>query len=925
MDIIRFALLGLGTGAIYALLAQGIVLVYRGSGILNFAQGAIAMTGAYAFYDVKVRHAWPTWASLVFALVFCAVLGALIHLVVLRPMRRSSPLSRVIATLSITLCLQSIAFLRYGHDPLMVPSILPRSTVTLPGSIVLSKDVILIFVIGFVLTVALAIFYWVSQFGRVTTAVAEDQLITASLGHSPDVIASINWALGSVLAGLAGILIAPLIYLEPTTFVLLVLPAMSAALLGQFSSFPITFAVAAGLGVASSEIGRYVNQPGWASAAPFVVVVVVLLLRGQVIPLRSTVLDQLPAIGSGRVRPAVVVVLYTVTAWIALSLSPTYATALVTTVAFAIICLSVVVLTGYAGQLSLAQVVIAGVGALGAARVAEHESFLVALVAGMAIAALCGVVIGIPAQRTRGITLAIVTLGLGSAVVAVVFSNESITLGSTGVPIKSPELFGWSIDPYLHAQRYALVAVTCLVLLCVAVANLRRGKIGRRLIALRSNERAAAALGLPSGQLKAYAFTLSAGIAGVGGILLAFLQPYVQVIPEGTFTVFSSLLIVAVTTVGGVGMVGGALVGSTLIAGGIVNVVLDEWINIDDYLPLVGGLTLLFVLITEPSGLFEGNRRILARVVQPLTRVVPARLRRTPRAVSIVEDGRLEGRPLALVVKGLSVSFGGVSAVRDVDIEIRPGTIHGLIGPNGAGKTTLIDAVTGFVRSTSGTLRLGDRDLSMMRASVRSRAGVSRSFQSLELFDDLSIVENLAVAGEHTRPWHYLSDLIWPGRLRLTRKAQLALTEFELEPIMHRSPADVSFGERKAVTIARALASSPSVLLLDEPAAGLDDHEVAELSHLIRRVAKEWGVGVLLVEHKVDMILSLSDHITVLQNGAVLASGGVDDIMSDPAVVEAYLGAVPAEHMSPPVSTVPLIDRGEVGMNQSSQGELPVE
>jgi ABC-type branched-subunit amino acid transport system ATPase component len=231
-----------------------------------------------------------------------------------------------------------------------------------------------------------------------------------------------------------------------------------------------------------------------------------------------------------------------------------------------------------------------------------------------------------------------------------------------------------------------------------------------------------------------------------------------------------------------------------------------------------------------------------------------------------------------------------VHAVQNVDLEVRPGEIHGLIGPNGAGKTTVIDAITGFVRSQSGSVRIGDTDITHWSAHRRPGAGVSRSFQSLELFDDLTILDNLAVASEHPHAGRYLTDLVRPGRATLSQAAVEAIREFELTDILDRKPSEISFGVRKTVAIARAIAASPSVLLLDEPAAGLDDHEAAELAALIQNIAHNWGIGVLLVEHKVDMITAISDRITVLEYGQVIATGAPSNVVEDPAVINAYLG-----------------------------------
>jgi sulfate-transporting ATPase len=899
MEIVRFAILGLATGAIYALISLGLVLVYRGSGLLNFAQGAMAMLGAFAYYELTVKHGLPKVASVFIALAICAVVGVAIHLIVLRPMRHASPLSRVIATLGIVLVLQSAAYLRYGHNPLAVPSLLPTKTVHIfSNKLPVSEDRIYIFAICIVLSAALFAIYRWTPFGRITTAVAENDVAAATFGYSPDVVAAANWAIGAVLAGLAGILIAPIIYLEPTSLVLLIIPAMSAALIGEFMSFPITVLAALVLGISQSELQRYVNQPGWATAAPFIVVILVLVIRGRSLPLRSFVLDRLPAVGSGRLRIPVVLALYIPVAWLVLGANPDWSSALVTTFAMGIICLSVVLLTGFTGQLSLAQFVLAGVGALVAARLDSHMTFLLALVCSALITAIVGGVVGLPALRTRGTTLAVATLGLGGAVSAVVLESPKYTGGVAGVVVNSPTVFGWSLDPFEHPSRYAFVTFTILVLIALMIMNIRRGPTGRRLLAVRSNERAAASLGVHVAWVKAYAFTVSAAIAAIGGVMLAFIQPSVQV---STFDVFTSILIVAVTVAGGVGFVPGAFIGATMISGGIVSQLFHKWTKINDYLPLIGGLILILTLVVGPDGLYEMNRQVLARLTKRLVpmanRLQPSWLVRRARAAAVTESATVTRvPPQPLTVEGISVTFGGVRAVRDVSMVVRPGEVHGLIGPNGAGKTTFIDAVTGFVRSASGSVHLGDTEISRWAPRRRAARGLSRSFQSLELFTDLTIAENLAVASDHRSGWRYLTDLIRPGRVRLSAAAQDAVRQFGLEHLLGVRPDAIAFGQRKTVAIARSVANSPSVLLLDEPAAGLDDTEADELAALIRHLADEWGIGVLLVEHKVDLILSVSDRITVLDRGSILASGTPEEIRNDPAVIDAYLGtvAVPA-------------------------------
>ena len=895
INFLQFGLLGLATGAIFALIAQGAVLVYRGSGLLNLAQGAFAMVGAYAYYSLNAQAGLPVVPSVIVAVLICAGGGWLMHLLVLRPMRQSSSLTRVVATLGIVVVLQSAAFLIYGQYAKTVQPVIPRHTVFLLSGnrLPIGTDALAIIGVAIVLSAVLTYVYRYTKVGRLTAAVAENDLVASSLGHSPDTVAALNWGLGSALAGLAGILIAPAIGLEPTGLVLLVIPALSAALVGGFTSFPVTLAAALLLGVAESEITGYVSTPGWQNAAPFLVVILILVIRGEGLPLRSFVLDRLPRVGTGRVHAIPVLVVYAlILVWV-YSSGPDLVQAIVYTAALGVVCLSVVVITGYAGQLSLGQFAVAGLAALMGAKISLHLPFLLTILVTVVLTAVIGGILGLPALRTRCATLAIVTLGLGSAIVSLFLLNSDYTGGPGGITPPIPTLLGWSIDPFFEFHRYGLFVITATFLACLGVANLRRGVIGRRLLATRSNERGAAALGINVAGAKLYAFSLGSGIAALGGLLLAFSQP---TLTFSTFTVFSSIYLVAVTVTAGLGFVVGAPFGALLIAGGVVSQLLNGWSSVNLYLPLIGGIAVIVTLLSAPDGqvgLFAKALAPLATRYSALSRSVTARLPWTrPHTLASEVDDHLarRDRPSSvLAVRDLTVRFGGVVAVNGVSLEVCPGEIHGLIGPNGSGKTTLIDAVTGFVRS-EGEISLGGKSLVGRPARARAKAGLSRSFQSLELFDDLSVEANLAVAAETPRAWRYVTDLFRPGRIRLNADALDAMRQFQLEDCRHSLPEEVSFGQRKAVAIARAVAGQPDILLLDEPAAGLGDGEASELADLVVRVAHEWGIGVLLVEHKVDLVLAISDRLTVLQEGGVLTTGEPRAVLGDPRVVAAYLG-----------------------------------
>jgi branched-subunit amino acid ABC-type transport system permease component/ABC-type branched-subunit amino acid transport system ATPase component len=887
-----FILIGIGTGSLYAMVAQGLVLVYRGSGVVNFAHGAFVMFGAYAYYNLYQHAGLSLGVALVVSVVLTGLLGVAVQVLILRPMRHSSALARLIATLGVLVTIQATAVVVYGDRIFLIRSLLPTNSVeVLPGAVI-GADRLVIFAVGLVLTMALWLVYRFTSFGRVTMAVAQNPRTAASMGHSPDLIAAANWGVGGAIAGLAGVLIGPVTSLEPINLPLIVLPALAAALIGSFASFPMAFAAALLIGVAESLMALHVKDPGWAQSVPFLVVIMVLIVRGRGLPLRSYLLDRLPSVGSGRVRPIPTVVVSAVlVVMMAFVASDEVATYLTVTVTMAITCLSVVVVTGYAGQISLAQYVLGGVGAFAAAKSVSSfgAPFLVALLIAALAALVVGGIVGVPALRSRGINLAIVGLGLGVALFDLLLNNVKYSGGVDGIAIDSPSIFGWNIDPFLHPGRYGLVCVVALILVALVVANLRRGRVGRRLLAVRSSERAAASLGVNVYWCKLYAFMVASAIAAIGGTLFAFMQ---SVVLTSQFGVMASINLVAVTVVGGVGSIPGALVGATFVTGGIGTWLLNM-IGLQIWLPLIGGLTVLYVLRTD-QGLADINIATYKALRSKLMR---------PRAAAAVDPEPLlekeeVGRPAAalrvpareLRVEGVSVRYGGVQALDTVSLTVRPGSVHGVIGPNGAGKTTLVDALTGFAEVSAGHVWLDDRDLNGTSPLRRSRAGLRRSFQSVELFSNLTVRDNIAVGCDDGGRLSYLTDLVRPGRIVLSDAAEVAIDKFRLKSLLDEPVEALPFGDRRLVAIARAVASAPSVILLDEPAAGLGDSESAELAELVRSLADVWGIAVVLVEHNIDLVLSVSDEITVLAEGRVLAHGTPQEIRGHSGVIAAYLG-----------------------------------
>lgn len=892
---IQFAILGIGVGSLYALVAQGLVLIYRSTGVINFAHGAVAGVGAYVFYELHTNDNWAWPIAIVASMVASGVLGIAMQGLVMRRLRGASPLIRVIATTALLTVLVQAGSLHYGPTPVFVTQYLPSSEVSFAG-IQVSADRIWLIGIVVVLTAVLWVIYRYSRFGLATTAVSESELVASSMSVSPEKVALVNWGVGSALAGLAGALIAPIVSTSPEAAGLIVVPALAASMIGSFSSFPLTLLGGMFVGIVQSEFTRYVSAPGWSDASPFLVIVVLLVLRGRALPLRGHVLERLPAVGKPRLRAFGVILGFGVGEVIILATSVNWQDAMTTSVTFGLISLSVVLLTGYAGQLSLAQFALAGMGAFVAARLdaAAHWPFIPSFLAGLVAAGLIGVVIGLPALRTRGINLAIITLGLGLSVSDIVFGNQNWTGGLTGTVVKPPTLFGFNVDAISHPERYATMALILFVLAALAVTNVRRGRVGRRLLAVRANERAAASLGISVTGAKLYAFALSAMIAATAGIIMAFQGSYVVF---GGFDVLSSINAIVQTVVLGVGFVAAAVMAGVAAPAGLIPSFIDQWVNVNNYIVLVFGLILLATLPKFPNGVASNNEAQW----RWLARRIPARLR-DPSGERDEEPGELRVPHAVLDASHIGVSFGGVIALDDVSLSVQGGEIVGLIGSNGAGKTTLIDVISGFSRQRTGTVTLDGVSIDSCSPFQRSRRGMGRSFQSLELFDDLSVRENLLAACEPRDRLSYATTLVHPIRSGLSKAASAAVREFGLTEHLGRVPAELSSGQRRLVGLARAVAAQPSILMLDEPAAGLDESETAELGRLIRRTARDWGIGVVLVEHDLSLVLTVCDRLVVLDYGQLLAEGPTAEVAADPRVIEAFIGA--------PVLT-PVPERGQ--------------
>jgi ABC-type branched-subunit amino acid transport system ATPase component/ABC-type branched-subunit amino acid transport system permease subunit len=895
---LQFALIGMATGSLVALVALGIVLAYRASGVLNFSTSAMGGVAAYFFYTMRDQHHWYWIAALIPALVIGALLGALTQFLVMNVLRRASLVTKLIATLGLMTTAQGAVLIIWGTKSKGIPkSILPTTLVKLTDQMVIPKERLIIIAVAIVLAVVLRLLYTKTLFGLATASVAENRRVAGASGWSPSRIELINFILGGTMSAVAAILLVPIVGLNIGSLSLLVLPALASALAGRFSSFSITLGAALAIGIVSSELGLFridiasalnvqtESLSGLPDVVPLLIILVVVILSGKARLQRGETMARLPLPGSGRIRPGLLAFGVAVGLVLLFALDAPWADALTVSFAAGILALSVVVVTGYCGQLSLAQFALAGFGAWAAARMVAvaHLPFELAILVGMVATIPVGLIVALPALRTRGVNLAVATLALALMITAVIFSNGSLTGGFAGTVVKPPTLFGIEIDAVRHPERYGLFALVLFVIVGLLIANLRRGRTGRRLLAVRANERAAASLGIGVYSTKLYAFAVGSATAALAGVILGFRNANVQF---GQFDVLGSINAVLNTVLGGLGMASGALVAGIQSAGGLNTKILTTIIDtpkITFWLLVVSGIGVVAVLRQSPDGLAA----LWSHKVGSKIRGIKIIRREQPPLPPTPRRGR---QPVTLAVSGISVQFGGVRALDDVSFTALPGEVFGLIGPNGAGKTTMLDVMTGFTKPVAGHVLLDGRPIDDLTPEKRARIGMARSWQAVELFEEMTVRDNLMVAADRHTPARYLLDLVRPGRQRTSEAMEAVIAEFKLESYLDVRPSELSQGLARLVGIARAMVTEPSVLLLDEPAAGLSQQEGAELGAAVRRVAKTQGIPVIIIEHDVALMVDICDRMTVLDFGRKISEGTPAEVMADSDVIHAYLG-----------------------------------
>jgi len=999
-----YLLLSLPLIGAYLMFAVGIVVIFRASRVLNLAHGAMAMLPAYVTYSF-VKHGVPTFVALILGVLSGAALGMLVERTFVRPLARQGPTAQTVGTVAVFGLVVAAVAQFYGSGSVQAPRIFPDGGVTV-STAVLRWGQIGLFGVALASLGASLLLLRKTRLGMSMRGAAENPVAASLMGVNPLLMARLAWALGGALAGLGGILLAAVTSLDPYSLSLQMLPGFVAALIGGLGSLPGALAGAFIVGSIEGLVPAFGLVPGLRGFAgqvgvPEVVLtilgLVVLFLRGQRYSAAETSggLSQnqaatithsaydprhLPRRG-GRRRFNRYVVLGLLVAWpyLPLGFLPVDKFSLLGDAnqagEYFLVAASLVLLTGWVGQISLAQAAFVGIGAFGTALLAKHMPmpFPVGMIAGGVLGGGVAAGLGVVALRVRGLYLAVATLIFAWMADAYLFiapwfasgGNATLNVHSVGIQGTFP------FFDFTDRQTFYFVVLAVCSTVMFGLLNLRDSKTGRAFAAVRGSETAAAALGVNVVRTKLFAFVTAGAIAGIAGNLALTNQTTVV---SDQFSLQASLLFLAIAVVGGLRSMGGAVAAACVFAG------LDELFfripSLGRLLQLVSAMLLAAVLLAYPGGLaaLPNSFRNLARRLResefgqnvivpaqeryatgkaalraralalvtgednPLHRaaeavrrfiprrpatagrtftsiVVPPQDRQEPIAAETAETAEVDEpapaattrprRPetetaeIAMQADNITVKFGGLTAVSEASIQVPRGQVVGLIGPNGAGKTTLFNAVSALNQPTTGTVRLFGEDVTGLAAHERAARGLARTFQVIQLFPELTVFDNLMVATHVHNPTGPMAHIVATATAIRAESAaeetcRRVVNLLGLDEIADRSAAGLPFGTLRRVEFARALVSGAPLVMLDEPASGLDDTETKQFADVLLQARDELDLSVLLIEHDVHMVTSTSDYIYVLDRGRIIASGKPEEITANPAVIAAYLGE-PAE------------------------------
>jgi ABC-type branched-subunit amino acid transport system ATPase component/branched-subunit amino acid ABC-type transport system permease component len=998
-DLLGFAFLTIPLLGAYAMFALGITAIYRASRVLNLAHGAMATLPAYVFYTLVETAGMHSLVALPLAIISGALLGVGVELLFVRRLRPQGATAQTVGTVAVTGLLVALTAKMWGTSALRAPLVFPDGSAELAG-IRVGYGSIGLLVVGMMTSAAMFAFFRYTSYGLAMRGAAQNRTAARLMGVDPDRAASVAWAIGGGLAGLAGILLSAVTALDPYSMSLQVLPAFVAALLGGLGSLlgaiggAVVVAMIFGLVPALGQaplIGGLMRSAGATQLVLTVLALVVMAVRGR----RFAGSEESEAGFSGgsvfkRLDPGVfvnrAVVAFLVLAVVPWVVRDSVLGASLKAMEYSLIAISLVILIGWVGQISLAQATFVGLGAFvtGVVTRGFGIGFPLSAVFGAAAGMGAAVLLGSVALRVRGLYLAVATMIFAWMGQEWLFRASwlGVSGGSSGIPNQTIGTPG-SIPSFDLTSRKVLyyVFLSIIIAVLVAAANLRDTRTGRAFFAVRGSEMAAASLGIAVTRTKLAAFAVSGLLAGLAGTLVMVEQRGVS---PSQFFFTASLQFLAMAVVGGLTSLAGAVAAGVLFAS--LTEVFFRYAALSGWLEVVSAALLATVLLLYPGGLaaapagmarvavrYRGTAagKVIAWAVDALTAAGGLLLRGLQGMLAVVisvmpwsgqgrdrererepvgkfdwmaigDEPRLAVRagpsefdsrddtvvlepPLRAVGTGsvaqvdapvrddrpreerqslieaadITVRFGGLTAVSDASLAVYENEIVGLIGPNGAGKTTLFNAILGLNEPAAGAVYIHGQDVSGKEPHERARLGVARTFQVVQLFNELDVSDNLLVATHMHNDSGILSNIMADRRTIMAeaaarRRVDRIIELLRLEDVANAPVADLPFGLLRMVELGRALVTGAPLLMLDEAASGLNETETDRLVDVVRDV-RDLGVSVLLIEHDIRMVTSVSDYIYVLDRGKMIATGTPDEVKRHPDVITAYLGAAADE------------------------------
>jgi ABC-type branched-subunit amino acid transport system ATPase component/ABC-type branched-subunit amino acid transport system permease subunit len=888
------------------LLAVGMILIYNVGRFINFAHAQLGVVSAMVLGKLVIDAGLSWWVAFPLAIALGVAIGALVEIVVIRRLAAQSRIALLIATIGLSQLLLALTYFKWlGPDRVKLHARgypLPFVVHHHVDKLLLGTSHVLVLVLAPVLVLGLAAMFRFTFLGKAIRAVASNPDAAGLAGIKVARISTATWMIAGGLSAVSAILDAPrqasfdTVALGPQ----LLLLALGAAAIGGFTNLGLGFAGGIGIGVVEGIALHQTSNGGTAKVWVFVAIIAALLLRGRAIRAAGVHDDEglgyveepvpIPAAVAGRfiVRRSRALLIggalfvATLAPLLGIFDSEGHRFLLSLTLVFAMLAMSLTLLTGWGGQVSLGHVALLGVGAFIGARMLDHGNSLVAgLVVAGVVGAAFAIAIGIPALRLSGLTLAVTTLGFAVRAPSWLLRQRWLAPDAS-VTVKPPRLLGLGgMSSQLSVYYAALVILT---LTGLALSALRRSNAGRIVVAVRDNDRAAASFGVSPTVTKVAVFALAGFIAAAAGVvwLAAF-----RTVSLELFDPQQSLVVLAMPVIGGLTSLPGAVLGAIVvyaIPAFTANWFRSVFSNTIQFQLFLGGLGLLLTQLANPGGLAAVARRGWARFLRRLAETQPA-----PPAAS----------DIPLVVDNVVVRFGGIAAVDGASLEVRKGEIVGLIGTNGAGKTTLLNAVSGVVPVESGSVRSFGRELVGLDPALRAHLGLGRSFQDARLFPALSVRETIQVALARQARVGMIASLLgapWSraAERRTRARADELIAKLGLTQWADTALVDLSTGTRRICDLAAQMAAGPGLLLLDEPTAGVAQREAEAFGPLLRDIANDLECAVLIIEHDMPLITALADRIYCLDRGKVIAEGTPAQIREDVNVVASYLGTDPA-------------------------------